>query len=65
MKTDSRWMKWVLAESAKPGVTLPWHRAARQAARGTPQAEGRARQPAPISAILPLRAAPQPRAARS
>ena len=30
MKTDRRWMQWILIESAKPSVVLPWHRAMRQ-----------------------------------
>ncbi len=30
MKTDRRWMQWILIESAKPSVALPWHRAMRQ-----------------------------------
>ena len=32
MKPERRWMKWILAESAKPGTPLPWHRGARQTA---------------------------------
>lgn len=32
MKPERRWMKTVLAESAKPGPALPWHRGARQIA---------------------------------
>lgn len=32
MKPDRRWMKSVLAESAKAGPILPWHRGTRQIA---------------------------------
>ena len=30
MKTERRWMKWVLAESAKPARALPWQRGTRR-----------------------------------
>lgn len=30
MKTDRRWLQWILTESARPPVALPWHRAMRQ-----------------------------------
>ncbi len=32
MKPERRWMKSVLAESAKPGIALPWQRGTRQIA---------------------------------
>ena len=32
MKPERRWMKWILAETAKPGTPLPWQRGARQTA---------------------------------
>ncbi len=37
MKPQRRWMKSVLVESAKPGITLPWQRGARQAAPRSPK----------------------------
>ena len=37
MKPLRRWMKSVLVESAKPGVTLPWQRGARQTALRHPK----------------------------
>lgn len=30
MKAKRRWMTWVLEESAKPDVALPWERRARK-----------------------------------
>ncbi|MEZ5747766.1 MAG: hypothetical protein R3E00_14565 [Paracoccaceae bacterium] len=35
MHSERRWMKWVLAESAKPGVALPWQRGTRRIADRT------------------------------
>ena len=35
MNSKRRWMIWVLAESAHPGITLPWQRGARHIARRT------------------------------
>jgi hypothetical protein len=32
MNSERRWMKWILIESAKPGVTLPWQRGTRRSA---------------------------------
>ncbi|MGB3176464.1 MAG: hypothetical protein WBC68_07490 [Albidovulum sp.] len=32
MKPERRWIKWVLAESAKQGTPLPWQRGTRQTA---------------------------------
>ncbi len=29
MKKNNRWMKWVLAESAKTDVAMPWTRVAK------------------------------------
>ncbi len=37
MKPVRRWMKSVLVESAKPGVTLPWQRGARPTAIRRPK----------------------------
>jgi hypothetical protein len=34
---QKRWMKSVIVESAKPGITLPWHRGARQSVVTTRQ----------------------------
>lgn len=39
MKPQRRWMKSVLVESAKPGVTLPWQRGARQTAVRHPKSQ--------------------------
>ncbi|MDV4167064.1 hypothetical protein [Rhodovulum sp. FJ3] len=33
MKKERRWMKWVIAESAKEQPALPWTRASRNARR--------------------------------
>ncbi|MFZ1726640.1 MAG: hypothetical protein WBO29_02905 [Albidovulum sp.] len=35
MNSKRRWMTWVLAESAHPGITFPWQRGTRQIARRT------------------------------
>lgn len=39
MKPVRRWMKSVLVESAKAGVTLPWQRGARQTAIRRPKSQ--------------------------
>ena len=33
MKPTRRWMQWVLAESTRPDLILPWQRGARKAAK--------------------------------
>jgi hypothetical protein len=37
MKPVRRWMRSVLVECAKPGVTLPWQRGARHTATRRPK----------------------------
>jgi len=39
MKPVRRWMKTVLVESAKPGLTLPWQRGTRPTAIRQPKAQ--------------------------
>ncbi|MFN0113343.1 MAG: hypothetical protein ACKVPY_01555 [Paracoccaceae bacterium] len=36
MKKNNRWLKWVVAESARPGVALPWARVRKPAALHLP-----------------------------
>ncbi|WP_158243124.1 hypothetical protein [Acidimangrovimonas sediminis] len=43
MKTERRWMKWVLEESAKPQPAMPWQRSQRR----RPEALRTAERPAP------------------